>query len=242
MHVAVSLFPGSRASDTKLFGDAIGSYAVIDVLRASTSICTALHNGAEEVVPVADVPAARALKSPGVSNVLLAGEREGVRIEGFDLGNSPTEYKRETVGGKRLAFASTNGSVALAGAPPGVETIVAGLVNLTAAAERISSLSLPALLVCSGKLGGYSLEDAVCAGALIAKLFEVADDVEPANDAAYTAQALWDWYKGDPARALWQSEHGQFLISIGLGSDLAICADIDSVPVVPTLRNGVLIL
>ncbi len=242
MHVAVSLFPGSRKTDTMLFESAIGCYAVIDVLRASSSICTALHNGAAEVIPVGDVTAARALKKSGSTDVLLAGERDGVRIEGFDLGNSPAEYRHDVVAGKRLAFASTNGSVALAGAPPGVETIVAGFVNLAAAAERINSVGLPTLLVCSGKLGGYSLEDAVCAGALIAKLWEVADDIEPANDAAYTAQALWDTYKTDPARALWQSEHGQFLISIGFGSDLAICSDIDSVAVVPTLKNGVLVL
>ena len=242
MHVAVSLFPGSRKTDSMLFESAIGCYVVIDVLRASSSICTALGNGAAGVIPVADVAAARALRKTGATDVLLAGERDGVRIEGFDLGNSPTEYRHEGVAGKRVAYASTNGSVAVAGAPPGVETIVAGFVNLSAAAERISEVGLPTLLVCSGKLGGYALEDAVCAGALIAKLWEVADDIEPANDAAYTAQALWDTYKTDPARALWQSEHGQFLISIGAGSDLGICAEIDSVPVVPTLKNGVLVL
>jgi 2-phosphosulfolactate phosphatase len=242
MHIAVSLSPGTRARDIAQLGDALDCCVVIDVLRASTVICTALSNDANEIIPFADVEAARTQHAKASSSALLCGEREGVKLSGFDLGNSPAEYTRDTVAGKSLYYASTNGSVALAQAPCGSETIVAGFVNLTVAAEHIDKVGLTTLIVCSGRDGGFSLEDAVCAGALIARLWEVSEHAEPATDSAYAAQAMWDRYKEDPTMALWQSDHGKYLISLGFGSDLATCADVDGVPVVPTLRNGRLIL
>lgn len=238
MHIAVSLSPGTRARDIAQLGDALGCYVVIDVLRASTVICTALSNGAKEIIPFADIEAARSQYAKASTGSLLCGEREGVKIRGFDLGNSPAEYTQDIVASKSLYYASTNGSVALAQTPLGVETIVAGLVNLNAAAEHIDKIGLTTLIVCSGRDGGFSLEDAVCAGALIARLWEVSEHAEPATDSAYAAQAIWDRYKDDPTMALWQSDHGKYLISLGFGSDLAICADVDALPVVPVLRNG----
>lgn len=242
MFIAVSLSPGTRARDLAQLGDSVGCYVVIDVLRASTVICTALANGAKSVIPFANPEAARAQRQQNGASALLCGEREGVRIEGFDLGNSPAEYAPEVVRGKSLYYASTNGSVALSQAPASATTIVAGFVNLTAAAEAIEQVGLTTLIVCSGREGGFSLEDAVCAGAVIARLWEVSDHVEPATDSAYAAQALWDRYKDNPSMALWQSDHGKFLISLGFGSDLATCAEIDSIPVVPTLREGRLVV
>ena len=241
MHIAVSLSPGSRVRDIAQLGDALGCVVVIDVLRASTVICTALANGAREIIPFADVEQARRQRASGGADSLLCGEREGVKIAGFDLGNSPTEYSEDIVASKSLYYASTNGSVALAQAPIGVETVVAGFVNLSAAAGHIEQTGLATMIVCSGREGGFSLEDAVCAGALIARLWEVSEHAEPATDSAYAAQGLWDGYKHDPAMALWQSDHGKYLISLGFGSDLAACADIDSVPVVPVMHNGRLV-
>lgn len=241
MHIAVSLSPGTRARDIAQIGDALGCVVVIDVLRASTVICTALANGARDILPFAEVERARMQRAANGKDALLCGEREGVKIAGFDLGNSPSEYTSEVVGGKSLYYASTNGSVALTQSPIGVETIVAGFVNLTAAAEHIDRTGLATMIVCSGREGGFSLEDAVCAGALIARLWEVSEHAEPATDSAYAAQALWDGYKKDPAMALWQSEHGKYLISLGFGSDLATCAEVDAVPVVPVMRDGRLV-
>ncbi len=237
MHIAVSLSPASRPRDIAQLGDSLGCVVVIDVLRASTVICTALANGASEVFPFADVDKARAAKRSNAA-ALLCGEREGVKLPGFDLGNSPSEYISEAIRGKSLLYASTNGSVALAQSPRGSETIVAGFVNLTAAAEHIDRTGLTTLIVCAGREGGFSLEDAVCAGALIARLWEVSEHAEPATDSAYAAQAMWDRYKADPAMALWQSDHGKYLISLGFGADLATCAALDTVAVVPTIKDG----
>lgn len=241
MHIAVSLSPGTRARDIAQIGNALGCVVVIDVLRASTVICTALANGAREVLPFADADRAHMERRANGKDALLCGERDGVKIAGFDLGNSPSEYTSDVVRGKSLYYASTNGSVALAQSPTGVETIVAGFVNLTAAAEHIDRTGLATMIVCSGREGGFSLEDAVCAGALIARLWEVSEHAEPATDSAYAAQALWDGYKLDPAMSLWQSDHGKYLISLGFGSDLSTCAEIDSIPVVPVVRGGRLV-
>jgi 2-phosphosulfolactate phosphatase len=241
MHIAVSLSPGSRSADLALFGPGLGCYVVVDILRASAVVCTALANGAAEIIPVADEQTARALKQKDQS-ALLCGERAGEKLPGFDLGNSPTEYTRQTVGDRRLIYSSTNGSAALAAAPPDVETLVAGLVNLSVAAEQLAALSRPTLIACSGKLGRFALEDAVGAGALIARLWELDANLELANDGALTAQLLWDHYRSDPVMPLWQSEHGKYLIGLGFGGDLSICAAVDSVPVVPVLRDGRLIL
>ncbi|HWO57035.1 MAG TPA: 2-phosphosulfolactate phosphatase [bacterium] len=238
MFISVSLSPGNRAQDLAQFQDTLGCYVVIDVLRASTVICTALANGAREVVPFASVEAARAARR---TDALLCGERDGVKLPGFDCGNSPSEYTAEAIGGRTLLYASTNGAVALANAPEKAETLVAGFVNLTAAAEAIDRIGLTTLIVCAGKEGRFALEDAVCAGALIAKLWEVSEHAEPATDSAYAAQALWDRYKDDPNMALWQSEHGQFLMSLGFGADLAACAAIDTTSVVPVKRHGALV-
>ncbi|HEX9751270.1 MAG TPA: 2-phosphosulfolactate phosphatase [candidate division Zixibacteria bacterium] len=241
MHIAVSLAPAARRADCLLMGDALGAYVVIDILRASAVICTALANGAASVIPVDDVePAREKREEPGLSDALLCGERGGHKLPGFDLGNSPSEYTRKVIGGKTLIHASTNGSPALQNAPQKAVVMVGGLVNLTAVAEQIVALNRPTMLVCAGKNDRVALEDAVGAGAIIAKLWELIESVELVNDGATIAQSLWDQYKSEPVSAMWQSEHGRYLISVGYGADLSVCAAIDSVPVVPVMRNGAL--
>jgi 2-phosphosulfolactate phosphatase len=243
VQLAANLAPATIRHECARFGDGPFTYIVIDVLRASTVICTALTNGATEVIPFAEIDDARAAKDrPEFAGALLCGERLGRRIEGFDLGNSPAEYTPERVSGRPLIFASTNGSVALKAAPPQAAVLVGGLANLSRVAQRILELDQPAIIACAGKLGAFSLEDATAAGAVIARLWEIDPELELINDGAIAAQALWDRYKSDPAMALWQSRHGIYLIEIGFGSDLALCAAIDSAPVVPQMHNGRLTL
>lgn len=238
MHVAVSLVPTTLAGELSRFGDAPFTYVVVDVLRASTVICTALANGATALRPFADIDSAKAARAGDWSDALLCGERTGRKIQGFDLGNSPSEYTTDRIGGRKLIFASTNGSVALASAPPEAEVLVGGLVNLSAVAKAIAEIDRTTIIACSGKLGRFSLEDTLGAGAIIAKLWEAAPDLELAGDGAQAAQLVWDRYKSDPTMALWQSEHGKYLIEIGFGSDLSICSSVDSVPVVPRWHHS----
>lgn len=238
MHVSVSLVPATLTGELARFGDIPVTYVVVDVLRASTVICTALANGATAVRPYAEIDTAKGAQTGDWQDALLCGERAGRKINGFDLGNSPAEYTTDRIGGRKLIFASTNGSVALASAPPDAEVLVGGLVNLSAVAKTIAAIDRTTIIACSGKLGRFSLEDALGAGAIIAKLWESVPDLEPAGDGAQAAQIVWDQYKSDPAMALWQSEHGKYLIEIGFGSDLSVCANVDSVPVVPRWQNG----
>ncbi|GAB4314691.1 MAG: 2-phosphosulfolactate phosphatase family protein [Candidatus Zixiibacteriota bacterium] len=241
MLVGVSLAPTLLREELGRFGDTLITYVMVDVLRASTTLCTAIANGAAGIESFADIEQARAAKQVLGDSVLLCGERGGRKIEGFDLGNSPTEYTSAKVAGKRLVFASTNGSVALSAAPPKSEVLVGGLVNVTAVARRIAELERTTIIACAGKLGRVSLEDIVGAGAIFAKLWELVPDLQPVGDSAQVVQIAWDRYKSDPAMALWQSEHGRYLIEVGFGSDLSLCADIDSVPVLPRKQGDVLI-
>lgn len=243
MQLAVNLAPVTIRHECARFGDGAFTYVMIDVLRASTVICTALSNGAREVVPYSEIDDARAARTQaGYSDALLCGERLGRKIEGFDLGNSPTEYTPERIADRPLIFASTNGSVALTAAPPQATVLVGGFCNLTALCRRVMDLDQPVLIACAGKLGAFALEDATAAGAVIARLWEIDPELELINDGAMAAQALWDRYKTDPAMALWQSRHGIYLIEIGFGSDLSLCAAADSANVVPEMENGRLLL
>ena len=157
MHLAVNLVPGTLQRELSLFGGMAISYVVVDVLRASTVICTALANGAQAVVPFGDIESARVSRNSfGTTGALLCGERGGRKVDGFDLGNSPAEYTREKVAGRTLIFASTNGSVALASAPANATVMVGSLVNLTALAQSLLQLDQPILIACAGKEGGFS--------------------------------------------------------------------------------------
>jgi 2-phosphosulfolactate phosphatase len=227
----------------KRFGDEPVTYVVVDILRASTTICTALDHGAKEVVPFGEVEDARNAKDRnGWSDALLCGERGAKKLPGFDLGNSPADYTSDVVGGKSLLFASTNGSVALSNAPENATVLVGGLANLTAVAQKIAQLNQPTVIACSGKFGQFALEDGVGAGAIISKLWELVEGLELVNDGAMAAQAIWDQHKADPSVAMWQCRHGIFLIEVGFGSDLSICSEIDSHPVVPVMRDGRLVV
>ncbi|MGH7731494.1 MAG: 2-phosphosulfolactate phosphatase, partial [Candidatus Eiseniibacteriota bacterium] len=141
---------------------------IVDVLRATTTLTVALVNGARDVVPTATPEEAIRLKSAR-PDVLACGERDGRIVPGFDLGNSPHEYTPDRVRDRTLAFASTNGSLAMLAASGARRRVLAAFVNLGAVADRVRGERMVAI-VCAGRLGRFSLEDAACAGLLIARL------------------------------------------------------------------------
>lgn len=216
---------------------------MIDVLRASTSIVTALANGAARIVPAASTEEALSVGSTVPAGRFLAcGERNGLIIEGFDLGNSPAEYTADRVGGKVLAFASTNGSRMLVRAAAGGGTvIVAGFVNAGAAAARMASGTEDVLLACSGRDGGFSLEDAVCAGMLAVRAAERANGLCEWTDAARACVILYRRFADDLAGMAAGSEHGRYLTGLGLGNDIPACVAVDAFQTVPLLRGGALV-
>ena len=234
MNVRVYLTPGEIA-DAAFRGKAV---VVIDVLRANTSIAYARANGAEKLIPTASIEAAtRLATSLDRATTLLCGEREGRPISGFDLGNSPLEFTSATVAGKTLIMTTTNGTETIARLDGAREIVVCSLVNVSAVARYLreeSELSI----ACSGKLGAFSLEDAVCAGSLIVRLRDLGVGPVAGNDAAVAAETLHAAHRADLGRCLRETSHGRFLQEIGYGDDLDVCARVDALTTVPVVREG----
>jgi 2-phosphosulfolactate phosphatase len=211
---------------------------VIDVLRANTSIAYARAHGAEKVIPIASIEAAtRLATSLDRATTLLCGEREGRPISGFDLGNSPLEFTPETVSGKTVIMTTTNGTGTISRLEGAHEIFVCSFVNISAVAHHLRN-EAELFIICSGKLGAFSLEDAVCAGNLIARLRDL--DVEPLalNDAGAAAEALYGIHGKDLLRCLRGTAHGRYLCEIGFGDDLEVCARADALSTVPVVREG----
>ena len=208
---------------------------VIDVFRASTTITAALAGGARFVLPVADVEQAMKLAEPYAENeVLLGGERECQRIEGFQLGNSPREYTREVVAGKVIIFTTTNGTRALNAAKDAATVIVGGFVNFSAVADAVAGHEAVTIL-CAGNNGRLSLEDFACAGGLVARLARKESQLD---DAALAARAAYKNLKTDLVRTLVATEHALRLADLGFRADLDFALKVDSLPVVPRLNEG----
>jgi 2-phosphosulfolactate phosphatase len=208
---------------------------VIDVFRASTTIAAALAGGARFVLPVADVEQAMKLAEPYAdSEVLLGGERECQRIEGFQLGNSPREYTREVVAGKVIVFTTTNGTQALAAAKDAAAVLIGSFVNFSAVADAVAGHDSVTIL-CAGNNGRLSLEDFACAGGLVNRL---AKGESRLNDAALAARATYKNLKTDLGRTLTATEHALRLAELGFRADLDFALKVDSVPVVPRLNEG----
>jgi 2-phosphosulfolactate phosphatase len=211
---------------------------VVDVLRSSTSIATALMNGASKIIPVKTVEeATRIHETLDPKTSLLCGEREGRKVSGFALGNSPREYTRKKVNGATLIFASSNLSPLMAGPLAGRDQILLGYVNLSAVAKAVAAANADLTIVCAGRNGRFSLEDTACAGALVRRLAEDAGDLE-LNDAAAFASDFDADHGDEPVEILRRSEHGRYLEGLGFEEDIPVCAAVDSVPVVPFLKEG----
>jgi 2-phosphosulfolactate phosphatase len=198
----------------------------IDVLRASTSLAVACANGAARIVPFATTAEAIAFRdrTPGA---LACGEREGRIVPGFDLGNSPAEFTPERVGRRPLAFASTNGARAMLATSGCRRRLLAGFVNLSATVEALANED-EVWLVCAGKLGRFSLEDAACAGTVAARLLERGGTL--ANHGARLAAALACGDAAEARATVEGSEHGRWLATLGeaYAEDVRRCAGQDS--------------
>jgi 2-phosphosulfolactate phosphatase len=204
------------------------SGVAIDVLRATTTLIVALDHGAGAVVPLETPEAARALRDRS-HGVLACGERDGRIVPGFDLGNSPFEYERERVEGRTLAFASTNGSHALKAIERCRVRRLAAFINASATASSLLGEER-IWIVCAGKLGQFSMEDAACAGFLCARLAEHGATLDGA--AARLALSLAPRDR-DEVRAVTEgSDHGRYLASLGpeFARDVAFSGTLDQLP------------
>ena len=214
---------------------------VIDVLRASTTIVTALNNGAREIIPVGSIESAVKVSGNLFGDVVLrGGERNGKIITGFNLGNSPSEYTEEAVKGKSIIFCTTNGSSAMVKAKYAKRMAVGGFINVSLVADFIRQAGEDFSIVCAGEKQLFCIEDAVCAGMLVKILVEDSPIVVDVNDAAGAAQVLYKTVSKNLLKMAKSSDHGKYLVDIGFESDLKTCVSVDSIPVLPLLIGNVI--
>lgn len=205
---------------------------IVDILRATSCMTTALAHGVGSIRTFAQLPECLALKGQGY---FTAGERDGKKVEGFDLGNSPFEYMNECLRGKDIALTTTNGTQAIAKAAGAKDIVIGSFLNLTAVADYLRNVSSNILIVCSGWKGKVNLEDTVFAGALIDKL---GDAVQCACDAPIIAHRLYQQAKGDLKEFLKDSSHIKRLKKLNIEKDIDFCLSVDRYDVVPVIREN----
>lgn len=208
---------------------------VIDILRATTAMCAALNHGAKALIPVASTEEAlRLAQTIGSSDVLLAGEKDCVRIPGFHLGNSPLEMTEAAVRGKTLIVTTTNGTKALLACQGAAAVYAACAANLTVAAEKAQEQlerDGDLLIVCAGRNGAFSLDDAYCAGRLAAAALGGQKPRRGLNDAGIASLDLVRRYGDRWERPLTYSRAGRELIKLGFRDDVLDAARLDAYPV-----------
>jgi 2-phosphosulfolactate phosphatase len=214
---------------------------VVDVLRATTVMCAALHNGARALIPVASTEEAlRLAQTIGSADVLLAGEKNCLRIPGFALGNSPLEMTEQTVKGKTIVVTTTNGTKALLSTQGAAAVYVAAAANLTLAGERAREVldqNREVVILCAGRETAFSLDDAYCAGRLAVAALGDRKPRKGLNDAAIASLDLVRRYGDDWARPLSYSRAGRELIRLGLRDDVLDAGRPDAYPVLPQFHE-----
>jgi 2-phosphosulfolactate phosphatase len=228
-------FPVPELDPAELGGATV---VVIDVLRATSTMAAALAAGARGIYPTATTEEAITLaQSLGRDDTLLCGERRGERIEGYDLGNSPAEFTADVVGGRRLVMNTTNGTRAFLAAEGAERVLGAAFVNVAAVAGQLGAAD-DLLVLCAGRQDGFSLEDAVCAGALLRELADPA--TTQMDDAARAAWVMAGRFSPD-VDFLAGTGGGRLLVESGLGGDLDWCARRDALDIVPEMRDRAIV-
>ncbi len=213
---------------------------VIDVLRASSTIVTALQNGAKEIVPVASVEFA--VKISGglfTGQTIMCGERNTKKIEGFALGNSPLEFTEDRVAGKSIIFYTTNGSRAVVKAKFSENLYVTTYLNLSAVAKRLAEVDKDTEIICSGRGNGISLEDIICAGKLITEIQGLKESIE-LSDSSKASISLNKSFGKNIHKMLKETEHGQILIENGFEKDIEYCSKLNLLDAIPVFSNNAL--
>ena len=228
-----------QAGEAAVLDMAERTVVVIDVLRATSTMVEALVNGARGVYPAASTEEAIKLASSlGPEDTLLCGESKGLMVEGFDLGNSPREFGAERVADKRLVMSTTNGTRAFLMAEDADRVLSCSFLNLGAVVDAVADVE-ELVVVCAGRGGAFSIDDAVCAGVLVRRLRELRDGEVELNDAASAALELSFRFRVGAA-FLGRTVAGRSLIEIGFGDDVKHCAQLDRYAVVPEMKDRVI--
>ncbi|WP_424766175.1 2-phosphosulfolactate phosphatase [Paenibacillus sp. sgz302251] len=207
---------------------------IADVLRATSTIVTAIAAGALCVIPAETVMEARALARPGD---LLGGERFCRKIAGFDLGNSPEEYTEQVVSGKRIVLTTTNGTRAIHKSMRADYVLTASLLNAEACARTAIELRRDIIILCAGSHDEFAVEDGLCAGLVLDRLHAISQAPIEMDDFGVAMLALYRNRAPQIKETLWNGQTGKRLLKLGLKRDLEACSAIDVYQEVPRL-NG----
>lgn len=207
---------------------------VVDILRATTSIISAISNGASGVIPVSDLEKAKDYKKQGY---MVAAERDGKILDFADFGNSAFEFQNGTIAGKTLVFSTTNGTVAIELANRIGEVALGGFSNLTSLASWLVERDKNVLILCSGWKNAFCLEDTIFAGALTEKLLEMGN-FQLNCDSARASADLWQTAQKDVMTYIEKAAHRKRLRQLGVDDVLAFSFQKDTTDVVPVLKDG----
>ncbi len=212
------------------------SLVVIDLLRASTCIVQAVDNGARSVIPVGEVEEAVNIHRARGGQTLLAGERHGLKIDSFDLGNSPQDFLPEIIRRRVIVMCTTNGSAALERLRRFYPVWVGCLRNRKALCEQLVRDGKDIAIVCAGTDGAFSADDIFCAGSFLRALRALTDSVKT-DDLGLTAECFYSSVRRNPSQ-LGKIEHIKTLHRLGLDEDISFCFQEDVSMALPTLYDG----
>lgn len=210
---------------------------VVDILRATSSICTALHNGVKRIIPVATVEEAKAKKEEGF---IVASERDGYVLDFADFGNSPFNFTVDRVKNKEIVYSTTNGTRCIHMASHSKAVVIGSFLNLTALTDWLIKQDAPVLIFCASWKDRFSLEDTVFAGALAEKLLE-SGKFETICDAVTASLDLWSLAKPDLNGYIQKAAQKGRLAAKGLDDCIEFCHQPDFTTVVPQFSDGDLI-
>jgi 2-phosphosulfolactate phosphatase len=231
--VEVCFTPGEYA----YFKDEFETVVVIDVLRATSAICTAFQYGVAAIIPVPTIEEAMAYKNQGY---LAGAERKGQIVEGFDFGNSPFSYMKEEFIGQEIVLTTTNGTKSLDVAKEAPNVVVGSFLNLDSLCKWLEKQEGNVLCLCSGWQDKFNLEDTICAGAICDYLISTGEYTS-IEDSSIAAKYLFLSAKDNYLGYLKSSSHRRRLKNLNLNEDIKFCLTPNQTDVIPILKHGKLV-
>ena len=209
---------------------------VLDIFRATTCIVTSIANGCKKMIPVLSIEEARLVAASQKEPALFAGERQSLKIEGCNFGNSPFEFSADKVQGQTIIMTTSNGTIAIKATEGAFHTLIGAFLNATAVCQKAKQYEKDIIIVCAGTDGMFSLEDTLCAGLLV-KLFSAEGEIV-VTDSARGAMLLYSAAKDGLLETAIHSRNGKRLYDMNRIEDIAYCCQIDTVHIVPEYREG----
>ncbi|PKM81890.1 MAG: 2-phosphosulfolactate phosphatase [Firmicutes bacterium HGW-Firmicutes-14] len=234
--VFVDVIPSPKdLTPQKIYGKTV---IVLDIFRCTSTIITALANGAAEVVPAfTPQEALSILARKDDRSTVSAGEFLGIKIEKFDLGNSPLEFTEENIGGKTVILATTNGTRAIRSCKPAKNIFIGSFLNLNSVCSRALGYHRDTVLVCAGTRGNIALEDIMCAGCYVGELVKAEPDMK-LSELARTFFYLYEYFKDNLYQMLRTCRSGIRLQKLGYQKDIDFCLQKNRYKIVPIYRHN----